>query len=61
MAPSPQPLWVAPIAFYLLVLALIRGDLAQASLAPGDLSLHFYFGALILYCGGMLAFFAYFA
>jgi cytochrome c-type biogenesis protein CcsB len=60
-SPRLRALWIAPIVFYLLVLALIRGDLAQATPAPGDLSLHLYFGALILYCGGMLAFFAFFA
>jgi cytochrome c-type biogenesis protein CcsB len=52
---------IAPFAFYLLVLALLWGDLAHPTAAPGDFSLHLYFGALILYLAGMLAFFAYFA
>ena len=52
---------LVPFAFYLLVLALLRGDLAHPTAAPGDLSLHLYFGALLLYLAGMLAFFAYFA
>jgi cytochrome c-type biogenesis protein CcsB len=64
-AAQPRPFWfglrLVPLAFYLFVLALVRGDLAHPTAAPGDVSLHLYFGALVLYLGGMLAFFAYFA
>jgi cytochrome c-type biogenesis protein CcsB len=48
-----------PLAFYVVVILLIQGDLAQRDLT--NLSLHLYFGALTLYLGAMLAFFAYFS
>jgi cytochrome c-type biogenesis protein CcsB len=50
-----------PLAFYLLAFALVRGDLAHFPAAPADLSLHLYFGAMLLYLGGMLFYFAYFS
>jgi cytochrome c-type biogenesis protein CcsB len=50
-----------PLAFYLLVLLFIRGDLANLFRQPADLSLHLYFGAMALYAGAMLFFFAYFS
>ena len=59
--PWTAPWRLIPLAFYLLVLALLRGDLAHPAVASGEFSLHLYFGALVLYLGGMLAFFAYFA
>ncbi len=50
-----------PLAFYVLAFALVRSDLAHFPSAPGDLSLHLYFGAMLLYLGAMGFFFAFFA
>ncbi len=50
-----------PLAFYLLVLALVRGDLPTLLSRPGDFSLHLYVGAMLLYLGAMFFFFAFFA
>jgi cytochrome c-type biogenesis protein CcsB len=55
-------LWrLIPLAFYLLAFALIRGDLTRLSGGLADLSLHLYFGAMLMYLGGMFFYFAFFA
>src|SRR2546423_12774028 len=55
------PLWrLVPVAFYLLVFALIRGDLTRLPGAAADLSLELYFAAMVLYVGGMFSYFAFF-
>ncbi len=55
-------LWRAvPLTFYLLAFWLVRGDVVDLWQRPGDLSLHLYFGAMILYLGAMFFYFAYFA
>ncbi len=64
-APLPRGglgIWrTVPLLFYLLAFWLIRGDLAELLRRPGDLSLHLYFGAMILYLGAMFFYFAFFA
>lgn len=58
---APAVWRLVPLAFYLLAFILIRGDLAGLPGSVGDLSLHLYFGAMALYVGGMVFYFAYFA
>lgn len=56
------PFWrVVPLAFYLLAFALISGDIGRLPGSVTDLSLHLYFGAMLLYVGAMFFYFAYFS
>ena len=59
---SGLALWRAlPLVFYLTVFALIGGDLAHLAGRSADVSLHLYFGAMLLYLAAMGFFFAFFA
>jgi cytochrome c-type biogenesis protein CcsB len=49
-----------PIVLYALVLSFLRNDFAQGT-SLATVSLHLFFGAMLLYLAGMLAYFAYFA
>src|SRR5438105_15605341 len=55
-------LWrFVPLAFYLLAFALVRGDLAGLPGGVAGLSLHLYFASMVLYVGGIVFYFAFFA
>src|SRR5438105_15162067 len=57
-----SPLWrLLPLAFYLLAFSLVRGDLARLPGGVGDVSLHPYFSAMVLYVGGIFFYCAFFA
>ena len=55
------PWRLLPLPFYLLVFLVVRGDLPDLFRQPGDLSLHLYFGAMVLYLGAMFFYFSFFA
>ena len=61
-ARRPPAVWrIVQLAFYLLGLALISGDLGRLPGAVAELSLHLYFGAMALYLGAMFFYFEFFS
>ena len=55
-------IWRAvPLLFYLLALALVRGDLAAPVSRSADLSLHLYVAAMVLYLGAGFFYFGFLA